>query len=1321
MGRGKRSISDGVRAVILVLVIAILLIAGNDTWLALVAGLAPLAFSDRQGSSDQTTADELDAFRERLHEIQSDAWRRRRPGRRVSPNDWWGLADVPRPQITTEMSDEGGRPVTADDEGRLRKTIRRIRREATGSPDPLAKQRELPPEEAPGLLRALVGAEYNLVLQGPRDAGKTGTLFGFVLAAQQLRDADESFPLPLRVSLAGWVEYGLDESGAPRPDASLIGWIKKRFRDDYPGLLEHGAPADALLDALWREDIRAGGNTLILFIDDLDQVPPTQLPNLLNELSNRTVMITCRDTTRPVEQGTAGGHHPYDVEHWPGRWESLNLVQPTEAYAREFLGISAAIPLPVTIYRSPRLLMTLRSAFPEPARLIEVLEELSRLHTPEGAVDWIWEHLIAEGWPDPDAAEPAGDPRAVRTLAWVAQVGLFRNTRFAWWEVPRLAADRGRALGGQEPLVTAAYRSVRRRRADSATAWAALTFVLCVVIVVVLLSFGRVQGYDRASHGLQAAGRLTPADLRSWDWTGARAVITNPVYQSGWVLLVVVLTIFGLARFGDEFEHKRGGRPQIIEPRIPGGRGLREIATLIPVPSAVLVITGLTLAGLFQLVGSGPAGQLWVGTAFAALFVGLLAWLHWCSREGDNLTPADTFASDQKSARVVAITLGLAALISSTTLSWWFTSPRHTPTLGQCLWISAAAAISIGMARGFYLGAGMIAPLLFRLRPGFGVGYAHRMLMLEESLRRLDEHRPDGRDAAAPLAVTSVFINLDRSAHWEEDRARGLVLRQIGSLIRLRDVTLERYLGRMPRESAREQPVSKSRTGLRTGLQRVTIVVATTVALLSLTGTAAVVVPRSFCSPQQDLLAFLHRVRSAQTWLENGQCVGFETLTGSGNQFTATIATSGAPEAERNAILARIQRQNAAVPDPKRAVNMLFLAPLSRTAGSSAINALYQLQGAQLAQAAINQSDTTYVRLVVANVGEDFTSGPSVVQVINRKFPSDPADPESIKAVIGVAQSRAAARESLAQLREVPVVAGAVNGNDMRHGLILGQDVDFGADFVSVAPSDHEVARALLSAPVLAKAEATLHRAAGRATTVDLGIIRDSTDTYFSNDLGNSLDEVAEESLQGQIGVRERVDLRETAPAAHYRSLAADMCSSRYSRTVWLFAGRGTQLTRLDQALRQQDGRQRCRPAVIAGPGALSAIQSGSVTASGPLQNLLFYSLVNRSWSMSAAELTPTEAISRASDLSTGWAATVEAYRRLVPDGAARCPDAPNGPQIPVSIENGAAGDGHNTLYGTPDPCSSGPAPAIYLCPLNDTSGQVLPPCVAVGPEDLRD
>jgi hypothetical protein len=281
--------------------------------------------------------------------------------------------------------------------------------------------------------------------------------------------------------------------------------------------------------------------------------------------------------------------------------------------------------------------------------------------------------------------------------------------------------------------------------------------------------------------------------------------------------------------------------------------------------------------------------------------------------------------------------------------------------------------------------------------------------------------------------------------------------------------------------------------------------------------------------------------------------------------------------------------------------------------------------------------------------------------------------------------------------------------------------VYFGANFVSVAPSDHEVARALLSDPVLATAEATLPRAPGRATTVDLGIIRDSTDTYFSNDLGNSLDEVAEQSLQGRVGVRERVDLRETAPAAHYRNLAADMCSSRSSRTVWLFAGRGTQLTRLDQALREQNGRPRCRPAIIAGPGALSAVQSGSVTAAGPLQNLLFYSLVNRSWSLEPADLTPNEAIARAGDLSTGWAATVEAYRRLVPKGAVRCPESPHGPQIQVSIEGGADGDGHNTLFGPPDECAAGPAPAIYLCPLNDATGPVRPPCVAVGPEDLRD
>src|SRR5689334_18346648 len=99
MGTPPRTVSDGVRGAILALLILILLIAGNDTLLALVAGLAPLAFTGRETGADQTTADELEEFRQRLQKVQQDAWRRRRPARRSSENDWWGLADVPGPRI----------------------------------------------------------------------------------------------------------------------------------------------------------------------------------------------------------------------------------------------------------------------------------------------------------------------------------------------------------------------------------------------------------------------------------------------------------------------------------------------------------------------------------------------------------------------------------------------------------------------------------------------------------------------------------------------------------------------------------------------------------------------------------------------------------------------------------------------------------------------------------------------------------------------------------------------------------------------------------------------------------------------------------------------------------------------------------------------------------------------------------------------------------------------------------------------------------------------------------------------------------------------
>ncbi|GAA3609383.1 hypothetical protein GCM10022223_26810 [Kineosporia mesophila] len=1380
MGRGQGTISDGVRGAILALIIGILLFAGNDTLLALVAGLAPLAFTGRENRQNRTGTDELEEFRERLHVIQSDAWRRRRPGRRVAADDWWGIADVPVPLLKERTDTLPPEPPAARDRKnpvRLPKFFRSIPKIVPGQPKILEDAEpydfeEFEPESVRPVLEALAGGRYNLVLRGPQNSAKTGTLLGFVLAAQQMRNEDRSFPLAIRVSLAGWEDHWREHPTGPDSQPGLIDWIKVRFRDDYPGLLEHGAPADDLLDALWRDDSRAGGNTVVLFVDDIDRIRNSSVRDrIIAELGTRTALLTHAEDADP--------------DFWPGRWVTLDLTRPTLAYARAVLPGEVS-QVPRRIYESPRLLRTLRSAYPKSEDLGQRLETLNekdqerpaRSRYNGGAVDEFWKGLIHEGWearpqpagprdqtwharlghglaavgrpvihwftirwfitsPPPPARRSAESP-AVRTLKWVARAGLFENTRFAWWEVPRRAAqepgtatpqrlwtasiDKGRPFrgglriqawraGSGRPLITAAYRRLLWRRALSATAWAIGTFLAGLLVIAACLWLGLVQGYDRASHGLQGAGVLTWSDVAQWDWHSRHAPLTNPLYLSASVLFVVVLTVFGLARFGDEFEHSDGGRPQIIRPRLPGGRQLREIARLIPRPSAVLLVLGIVSAVVLQVMNSGLSEQLWTGTTFSALFVSLLAWLHWCSQEGDNLTPTDTFASDRRSTRVVASTLGIAMVASSTTLAWWFTSPGHVPTLGQCLWISGAAAVSVGLARGFHLGAGMIAPILFPLREGFGIGYAHRMRMLEISLRRIDDRRaaydaalarraqdPDPSEAAdaarrelAPLTVISAF-DLNQRASWDDERHRGLVLRHVGSLIRLRDVTLERYLA--PEGKAPET------TRPRTSRWRQAIIfVSLLTAVLSLTGTAAVVVPRALCAPFQDTfqnpVRSLNTVPTAQTWLENGQCVGFDTLVGDGNQFDSTIEPNGAPEAERDEILARIQKQNAAIPSSQRAVNVLFLAPLSRTPESKSINALYQLRGAQAAQSDINAAGSVYVRLTIANVGEDFTSGPAVVQMIDRQFPSDPRDPNSIKAVIGIAQSRAAAREALAQFDDVTIVASSVNGNGMRHGLVKGQDVDLGQYFVSVAPSNLDVARALLSAPALDWAGKALGPKGSGPAQRPLKIILDDRDTFFSNDLASSLEYVGETQDTAGFARPIRVPLRETASDRQYDDLAQDLCSPENAQTVWLFAGRGNQLARLGESIGKGCTNT---PTILAGPGSLSAIQATTPKTIGYLAKTRFYSLVAQVSGKIEQGTTWSAGVARRGDEATGWAALVEAYRRVAPSDISGCPDPVSEvPQISVSIPGDPDRDGHNTLQASP--CTPEPTP-IYLCPV---------------------
>jgi hypothetical protein len=405
-------------------------------------------------------------------------------------------------------------------------------------------------------------------------------------------------------------------------------------------------------------------------------------------------------------------------------------------------------------------------------------------------------------------------------------------------------------------------------------------------------------------------------------------------------------------------------------------------------------------------------------------------------------------------------------------------------------------------------------------------------------------------------------------------------------------------------------------------------------------------------------------------------------------------------------------------------VTVLFLAPLTRTSSSNAINALWQLDGARVAQRAVNATRKVYVRLVVANSAENFTSGPSVVQAINRAFPSDPANTWSIKAVIGVAQSRSSAREALSQFRNVQIVASSVNGTDMRHGLIQDQDPDFGNRFVSVSPSDVQVATAMVAPDVLRRAQSLLANPESQGRPQ---IIRDPDDTYFSNDLANDLvGDLANGSSTGLTITppSNPQDLREVATDADYRALAKNMCSADNAQAIWLFSGRGNQLAGLDQKMPAG-----CQPVVIAGPGAISAVAASDSpgTQLQHMRNLLFYSLVSHPSTASSADTAGVvgtagvsstagagsqaigwaDGVARASDRATGYAALVEAVRRIPPTGSRGCPQAdPDVTQIGMNIPTDVNSDGHNTLGSNSLTCGVRSGSPIYLCPFQSTPGQ---------------
>jgi hypothetical protein len=326
----------------------------------------------------------------------------------------------------------------------------------------------------------------------------------------------------------------------------------------------------------------------------------------------------------------------------------------------------------------------------------------------------------------------------------------------------------------------------------------------------------------------------------------------------------------------------------------------------------------------------------------------------------------------------------------------------------------------------------------------------------------------------------------------------------------------------------------------------------------------------------------------------------------------------------------------------------------------------------------------------------------------------------------------------LARFPKVQIVGASLYGTDMRHGLITGQQPDLGSRFVSLAPSDLQAAKAML-APNLLRLAGTLLPDLDAAIDLrspstsarnpllgsELRIIRDPDDTYFSNDLSNwLLDHSARDSFESKFLAEQHVtapptpvDLGEAASEQQLAQIAGTLCDPSNAQVIWLFAGRGNQLSALDR-LMTRTGQDGCAPVMIAGPGGISAV-SGSDARGAELQhmrNLLFYSLADTPTPGARQSGSAARNAARASDRATGYASVVEGLRRVLPTGSRACPFHPDPTVAPigVNISAGSAGDGHNTL-GPGNQCGAPTGSATYFCRFQPDPAET---CLAATPVD---
>ena len=1299
-----------------VLPIAILLVMAAWLWVvdartlipALAIQMVTLLFAGSMGSGQAADHTDPDALLHQLHDVMTRSWAPLAAANRFvdrTPDGVQGTGAVP-PRVASWPQGLRG-PWSPDaKEGRGMAARIRLRR----PPQP----RHLSVDAVGALVAAAERAGRTLVIHGRPNSGTGTALLALFTAAQQERSrrvaAGDAFPLPVWVSLAGWTP-GPPDGAAPADlgaGVELRDWVIDQLNDRYPELFAGEPGLDRALRSAWLGETT---DRLMLFLDDGEE----RVGPVLRSSGNQLVVI-------------AAG--PDDVP--PGGCETLELQPVTEDDVRAFLGRGY-----------PRVEAAARAGALSPRRL-SLLSELRRAGVPlvasSVAPEEVADALLPLLW-------PAAPQQAESTLRWIAGHGLFSGAGFAWWRVPQLAetasarhTDADDDAPPAERALARAYRQVKRERARSAARWALGAFGLGATLSVALAVLGELGGFDRAGHGLAAARGLRFEDVVGWVY------LPPPGWGWGWIfglpsanpLVLVVLVaglvtalVLALARFGGELGSSRApqphrvGHPQTIRPAWPGLRDLPDLARGIGGPRALLLAAGVLLAWMLPALGVGDGTEWWPGVAYTAVLLAVLAWLRWCTGPATPLSAAEAMERERASSRTVAVTVGTALAVASAGLTWWFSSGGSVPTLQQAVWISASVGMSVGVARGVQQGSGMGLPWS-PWRPGLGLGYADRLDRLERVLRRrlaagtLDPTLP------LPVAVTPLLRDLERPAGADGLHAR-LLLRPVGTLVRPREprfALFDPHQGAAAGTTAAGAAAGATATGWTAAVVRpagwrrpVSLLGAGALVLglvLASSGVVPAALPRLPCRGDVSSAAILDSGASTrQVWLDNGQCVGFVVP----DRGVAGFGQLGRPETAADRVLAgmlaRIATQNAAVDAARgdRVRTVAFFAPLSRSLPDNPINALYQLGGAAAAQEALNRAGGTQVRLVVANSGDNFVSGPSVAQAMRRAFSvadASPSDGAALRAVIGLSQSRASTLESVHVLTEADprlwVVAASVNGSTMRSGGVL--QLGPGDRFLGVAPGDHRVARAMLL-----QARSALPRGAAA-----VHVLYDENDTFFSNELKTALAQQA--PGLGLTTVPERFD--ETADEAMTRDLAGRLCDATGTGQVWLFAGRGAQLRQLAGAMSElvrTRVKASCAPTVIAGPGGLSMVADPDYPgpgapplANGPWRNLSFYSLAtpaDAAASAAAASGRPASpggpAAAQESERRTGYAALLLAVRQLPGAGV------PCGPglrsDLGLRFPRDSPDAGHNTL-GPALPADAacaapGAGSRIWFCPVS--------------------